>query len=130
MKQSRNAMRNHASFAATGTGENEERTFHELHCLLLGFIQAFEKAFREFGFHEGYYITATQRAGVVSPPVSRAGLRLLGNLRLQKRTKFDTITFRRIVTFFDKDVYEIKTVFHRRNMSATRLDNTDVRPEQ
>jgi len=49
-------------------------------------------------------------------------------LHLQKRTKFDTITFRRIVTFFYKDVYEIKTAIHHRSMSVP-LRNIGIRPD-
>ena len=55
MEQSGNAMGNDACFSATGTGKNEERTFDELHCLPLRFVQAFEEVFGDFTFHENNY---------------------------------------------------------------------------
>ena len=48
-------MGNDTRFSAAGTGENEERTFDELHCLPLWFVQAFEEMVRDFTFHADYY---------------------------------------------------------------------------
>jgi len=60
MQQSGNAMGNDSGFSATGTGKDEERTFDELYRLLLRLVQAFEKMFGDFRFHEGYYIRSYQ----------------------------------------------------------------------
>ena len=46
-------MGHDAGFSTAGTGKHEERSFDEPHCLLLRFIQAFEKMGRDFVFHGG-----------------------------------------------------------------------------
>jgi hypothetical protein len=60
-------MGNDSGFSAAGTGEDEERTFHEPHRLPLWFVQAFEKVRRDFGFHGDYYNTTRARAADVKP---------------------------------------------------------------
>jgi len=74
MEQSGNAMGNDAGFTASGTGENEEGTFDELHCLLLRFVQAFEKMRRNFLFHACHYSERSQsrnrKVAVIFPRLS------------------------------------------------------------
>jgi hypothetical protein len=51
VEQSGNAVGHDASFSATWTCKNEERSFHELHRLLLRLVESFKKMFWDFGFH-------------------------------------------------------------------------------